>query len=125
MIILPQAPSSVVMIRPHHFSPNEQTAADNSFQSVNANVGGELTALAFEQVTMAAEKLAKAGITVHLFEDETTLTPDSVFPNNWFSTHSGGQIAIYPMYAENRRLERRADIIEMLKAQYRVQDVLD
>lgn len=125
MIILPQAPSSVVMIRPHHFLPNEQTAADNSFQCSNSSLGSKISALAFEQVSVAVEKLREAGVTVHLFEDQSTTTPDSVFPNNWFSTHSGGQIAIYPMYAENRRLERRSDIIEMLKANYRVQDVID
>ena len=51
--------------------------------------------------------------------------PDSIFPNNWFSTHSGGHIAIYPMFAENRRLERRTDVIEMLKTNYRVQDIID
>lgn len=125
MIVLPQAPSSVVMIRPHQFSPNEQTTADNSFQSSKTSIGSDISKLAFEQVSNAVEKLRQVGITVHLFEDESTMTPDSVFPNNWFSTHSGGQIAIYPMYAANRRLERRTDIIDMLKAQYRVQDVID
>lgn len=52
-------------------------------------------------------------------------TPDSVFPNNWFSTHLGGHVAVYPMFAPGRRKERRSDVIEMLKAEYRVQDVVD
>ena len=52
-------------------------------------------------------------------------TPDSVFPNNWFSTHAGGHVAIYPMFNTNRRRERRSDVIEMLKNRYRVQDVID
>jgi hypothetical protein len=60
-----------------------------------------------------------------VFEDGTPDTPDSVFPNNWFSTHPGGHVAIYPMYAANRRKERRTDVIEMLKRDYRVQDVID
>jgi len=61
-----------------------------------------------------------------VFDDHGAVeTPDSVFPNNWFSTHSGGHIAIYPMYAPSRRRERRTDVIEMLKAEYRVQDVID
>ena len=64
-------------------------------------------------------------MTVHLFEDEGTKTPDSVFPNNWFSTHAGGHVAIYPMKAESRRRERRQDVIEMLKSRYRVQDIID
>jgi hypothetical protein len=64
-------------------------------------------------------------VRVHLFDSHDPATPDAVFPNNWFSTHAGGHVALYPMYAANRRRERRGDIIEMLKAQYRVQDVID
>ena len=62
---------------------------------------------------------------MHLFEDQTAQTPDSVFPNNWFSTHPGGHVALYPMFAPHRRLKRRADVIQMPKARYRVQDVID
>ncbi|QTL35664.1 citrulline utilization hydrolase CtlX [Pseudoalteromonas viridis] len=123
--MFPQAPSAVVMIRPHHFLPNEETRADNSFQSQAQQFDGGVSQLAYEQVTRAAEQLEQAGVQVHLFEDLGTDTPDSVFPNNWFSTHAGGQIAIYPMYAKNRRRERRTDIIELLKREYRVQDVID
>ena len=125
MSLFPQAPNAVVMIRPHHFSPNEQTAGDNSFQSSSKFDHAEVSRLAYEQVTKAAETLRSHGINVHIFEDESTETPDSVFPNNWFSTHLGGQVAIYPMYAPNRRKERRSDVIEFLKAHYRVQDVID
>ncbi|WP_205171715.1 citrulline utilization hydrolase CtlX, partial [Burkholderia sp. LMG 13014] len=67
-----------------------------------------------------------AGVRVHVFDDHGERdTPDSVFPNNWFSTHPGGHVALYPMFSANRRRERRADIVEMLKAEYRVQDVID
>ena len=59
------------------------------------------------------------------FDDAGTETLDSVFPNNWFSTHAGGHVALYPMFAPSRRKERRADVIEMLKNQYRVQDMVD
>ena len=69
--------------------------------------------------------MRRPGSGVHLFEDKSRETPDSVFPNNWFSTHPGGHVAIYPMFAANRRRERRVDIIDMLKARYRVQDVID
>ncbi|WP_068084561.1 citrulline utilization hydrolase CtlX [Polycladidibacter stylochi] len=119
-----QAPAAIVMIRPHHFSVNEETACDNAFQRV-ANASAHLAQQAYQEITVAAQTLEKHGVRVHLFEDEGTKTPDSVFPNNWFSTHAGGHIAIYPMHAENRRKERRTDIIEMLKQQYRVQDVID
>jgi hypothetical protein len=125
MSLFPQAPSAVIMIRPHHFSPNEQTRQDNSFQSSASFDQKKLEQQAFNQVTQMAKELTEHGVVVHLFEDENTETPDSVFPNNWFSTHLGGQVAIYPMYAQNRRKERRNDVIELLKAQYRVQDVID
>tara|TARA_R110001592_G_scaffold53203_1_gene163153 strand:- start:401 stop:1321 length:921 start_codon:yes stop_codon:yes gene_type:complete len=125
MPVFPQAPNAVVMIRPHHFFPNEETKQDNSFQSTELANQDQIKALAFDQVTSAATILAAEGVVVHLFEDEGLETPDSVFPNNWFSTHSGGQVAIYPMYAKNRRKERRTDIIAMLKQQYRVQVVFD
>ena len=69
---------------------------------------------------------------MHLFDDEDPHRqhgPAShagrVFPNNWFSTHAGGHVALYPMYAPSRRRERRSDIIELLKAQYRAQEVVD
>jgi len=125
MSVCPQAPNAVVMIRPHHFCPNEQTKKDNSFQAVQPYDRQLLKRQAYEQATAAAKILENEGVVVHTFEDEGLETPDSVFPNNWFSTHSGGHIAIYPMYAPNRRKERRTDIIDVLKLQYRVQDVVD
>jgi hypothetical protein len=120
----PQAPAAVVMVRPHHFTINTQTAADNAFQ-LEICEGADHAACAYQEITRAAEVLRDLGVGVHLFEDAGTDTPDAVFPNNWFSTHAGGHIAIYPMKAPNRRKERRADIIELLKRQYRVQDVID
>lgn len=119
-----QAPSAVVMVRPHHFTVNTETAADNRFQ-LSTDWSDELASRAFDEITLAAETLESHGVTVHLFEDSGTETPDSVFPNNWFSTHAGGHIAIYPMKAPSRRRERRSDVIEMLKQNYRVQDVID
>jgi hypothetical protein len=121
-----QAPASVVMVRPHNFTPNPETEADNVFQSGDGlRTAGEIAEDAFDQVTRMANRLRRAGVVVHLFEDEGTKTPDSVFPNNWFSTHSGGHVAIFPMFNASRRRERRPDVIEMLKRRYRVQDVID
>lgn len=121
-----QAPGAVIMIRPHHFSVNTETLVDNAFQTMPQGLDpASIARAAHAEVTEAARLLTAQGVTVHLFEDETTSTPDSVFPNNWFSTHPGGHVALYPMFAPNRRLERRADVIQMLKARYRVQDVID
>ena len=119
-----QAPPAVVMIRPHNFTVNTETAADNAFQKP-ANPEAQHAKQAYDEITRAVETLESWGVRVHLYEDEGTATPDSVFPNNWFSTHAGGHIAIYPMKPLNRRLERRADVIETLKREYRVQDVID
>ncbi len=125
--LLPQAPSAVLMVRPHCFTPNPQTAADNAFQRPGSGKAPtEIAANAYREFTEAAQTLESLGVTVHLFEDDVQgRTPDSVFPNNWFSTHAGGHVALYPMYSANRRLERRSDVIEMLKTKYRVQDVID
>ena len=121
-----QAPRSVVMIRPHHFMPNPQTASDNRFQvPVENRTQEDIERAAYDEVTNAVASLQDAGVTVHLFDDYQYETPDSVFPNNWFSTHPGGHVAVYPMFTPNRRIERRVDIIEMLKREYRVQDVID
>ena len=115
------------MVRPLHFHPNPETAADNAFQSRACRQPPDETArLAYAEVSHAAARLEAAGVRVHLFDDDgARSTPDSVFPNNWFSTHAGGHVALYPMFAPNRRRERRSDIIECLKTAYRVQDVID
>lgn len=121
-----QAPPAVVMIRPHNFAPNAETLADNAFQCDPRTLDRDAVARAArDEVDQAAAALEAAGIHTHVFDDAGAETPDSVFPNNWFSTHPGGHVAIYPMFPRNRRRERRSDVIEMLKANYRVQDVVD
>jgi hypothetical protein len=121
-----QAPSAVVLIRPHHFAPNSETADDNVFQTIDGSRSrGEIADAARADCDRLAIALEGAGVTVHVFDDPEETRPDSVFPNNWFSTHAGGRIAVYPMYAPNRRLERRSDVLELLKAQYRVQEIVD
>ena len=110
------------MIRPHHFRSNPETQADNAFQRASVGNVAEAARAEFDHVVIA---LRGVGITVHDFDDTGTETPDSVFPNNWFSTHAGGHVAVYPMYAANRRRERRWDVIDLLKTRYRVQDVID
>lgn len=122
-----QAPSSVILVRALNFTPNPSTAADNAFQSeVDAGTEpAEVSRRAIAEMDALADTLREAGVTVHVFEDDEQTRPDSVFPNNWVSTHAGGYVAVYPMYASNRRLERRTDVLEMLKSTYRVQTVVD
>ncbi|UWQ06591.1 citrulline utilization hydrolase CtlX [Aliiroseovarius crassostreae] len=121
-----QAPSAVVMIRPHAFMSNPETRDDNAFQTLSNRSAKATSVAARDEHDAAVEALRSAGVRVHVFDDlGEKNTPDSVFPNNWFSTHPGGHVAIYPMFVPSRRRERRADVIEMLKAEYRVQDVID
>ncbi|AFO87621.1 amidinotransferase [Phaeobacter inhibens] len=120
-----QAPGAVVMIRPHHFCSNPETRDDNAFQTLARETADVTSAQALAEFDAAVAALRGAGVNVHVFDDISTETPDSVFPNNWFSTHAGGHVAVYPMYAANRRKERRWDVIERLKRDYRVQDVID
>lgn len=123
----PQAPGSVVLVRPHHFAPNPQTNTDNSFHSwdVAPLFRRDISQSAFNASTRLARALETAGVDVHVFEDTETHRPDSVFPNNWFSTHAGGRMALYPMFAENRRTERRTDIVDFIKRHYQVGEVID
>jgi hypothetical protein len=121
-----QAPRAVVLIRPHRFQPNPHTRDDNAFQGYDGRrTSSQISDAAYAEATCVAEGLTQAGVRVHLFEDETVSSPDSVFPNNWFSTHSGGRVAVYPMYSPSRQRERRSDVVEMLKVEYRVQEVVD
>ncbi|WP_417816876.1 citrulline utilization hydrolase CtlX [Tritonibacter scottomollicae] len=120
-----QAPAAVVMVRPHHFTSNPETRDDNAFQTLSDASADSIATRALAEFDAAVATLRAAGVTVHVFDDVGQETPDSVFPNNWFSTHAGGHVAVYPMFAGNRRKERRWDVIEMLKRDYRVQDVID
>ena len=117
----------MILVRATSFVPNPATAADNAFQTdVPAGQSDETTsAKALAEMDALAEALRAAGVRVHVFEDDDHTRPDSVFPNNWLSTHAGGYVAVYPMYASNRRHERRADVLEMLKSEYRVQTIVD
>ena len=122
-----QAPSTVILVRAQRFIPNPATAADNAFQhDVPEGQSECATSIkAMAEMDAVAQALRDAGVTVHVFDDEDHTRPDSVFPNNWLSTHAGGKIAVYPMYASNRRHERRADVLELLKSKYRVQTIVD
>ena len=121
-----QAPDSVVMVRPLRFAPNAETAADNFFQhSEPLAATPSLAEAAFYEVTQMAEKLAILGVKVHLFDDPQHRRPDSVFPNNWFSTHPDGRVALYPMFAPSRRGERRSDIIAALRREFHITAVYD
>lgn len=118
-----QSSDTVVMVRPHHFTSNPETLADNTFQSLSQ--ADDVAQKAYDEVTAVASALCDHGVTVHLFDDKSTVTPDSVFPNNWFSTHLSGELVLYPMFSQNRREERREDIIAFLQSQYGYSNIVD
>jgi len=124
-----QSTNIVVIIRPHRFTPNPETEKDNNFQDVkkSRSLENEMVAkAAYFEVTNVINKLSDNGINVKVFEDDGQWkTPDSVFPNNWLSTHSQKRMALYPMYAINRRPERREDIISAVIKDFKIQKVLD
>jgi len=105
------------MIRPVNFGFNSQTAESNSFQQkTELDTAETIQSKALLEFDMFSKKLIDAGIDVVIFDDtESPHTPDSVFPNNWISFHGNNELVLYPMLAENRRLERRTDILSEFK----------
>ena len=124
-----QSPHAVLMINPLGFNPNPETAVDNAFQDaaiVDATERAAVAAEARVEVARIAEGLRGLGVEVLLIDDlPGSDVPDSVFPNNWISTHEDGRIVLYPMATPSRRRERRADVVEALRARYLVSDVID
>jgi len=125
--MIQQSANAVVMIRPFHFYPNPETASDNAFQrEVTSDDAVAISRAAQKEFDQAVEVLRAAGVTVHVFEDTASPEkPDAVFPNNWFSTHPDGRVALYPMYSPTRRNERRRDVIDELGKSYRVSALVD
>jgi len=114
-----QASSVLYMIRPVAFCYNPQTAVDNVFQVVPKELNEEVQAKAQKEFDNYVATLRSKNIEVIVFEDtKEPHTPDSIFPNDWVSYHEDGTYAIYPMFAENRRQERREDIIQQLQDKY-------
>ncbi|PLK45100.1 citrulline utilization hydrolase CtlX [Emticicia sp. TH156] len=123
-----QATSNILMIRPVNFAFNLQTAESNAFQDTDAQaLDLALTQEnALKEFDAMVSRLRAIGVNVIVYEDTPTpYTPDSIFPNNWVSFHHSGKVCLYPMQAENRRLERRTDIIDDLSAKYHVETIID
>ena len=121
-----QSTNSILMIRPNNFGYNEETALDNHYQNQgslemnsNENAQKEFDNMVFN--------LRQNGISVYVFQDDDiNFTPDSIFPNNWISFHENGDVVLYPMYAENRRLERRPEVIKFLEDEgFNIDNIVD
>ncbi|MDO1447178.1 arginine deiminase-related protein [Rhodocytophaga aerolata] len=122
-----QTTSHILMIRPVRFAFNEQTAESNAFQNPESpKAAATVQEKALLEFDRMVEGLRNFGIDVTVVEDTPEPhTPDAIFPNNWVSFHQDGSVCLYPMFAANRRLERREEIIESLKRKFRVERTLD
>jgi len=122
-----QTTDTILMIRPVNFRMNEQTAVNNYFQEELDIKNTEINSKAQQEFDVFVEKLRAVGITVIVESDDELMdTPDSVFPNNWVSFHSNGDIAIYPMFAENRRKERREEVFMRLETEgFKIENIVD
>ncbi|HET8837763.1 MAG TPA: arginine deiminase-related protein [Flavobacteriaceae bacterium] len=124
---MPQVTNTILMIRPVDFRMNEETVVNNYFQKKIENSSLDVNELAQKEFDRFVEKLRKVGVEVIVVDDLKELqTPDSIFPNNWVSFHNDGTVALYPMFAENRRRERREDILEKLEANgFEITEIMD
>lgn len=123
-----QATNTILMIRPINFRMNEQTAVNNYYQKILENILPEtVNAKAQQEFDIFVEKLLDIGVNVIVVSDTNENdTPDSIFPNNWISFHENGTVGLYPMFAKNRRLERREDVLQQLETQgYIINNIMD
>ncbi|MGE7955888.1 citrulline utilization hydrolase CtlX [Pseudomonas sp. NPDC089530] len=120
-----QTTNTVLMIRPTRFSFNQDTAANNRFQRPAA-CSEDVQLKALQEFDGYVAALRAEGVTVMVHNDaEAPHTPDSIFPNNWWSSHPDGTLVLYPMQGHNRRLERDKGVLDWLREEYRVEQLLD
>ena len=123
-----QITNTILMIRPVNFRMNEQTAINNFYQKKLKDLSNkEIQQKALLEFNALVEKLKDVGVNVIVIEDtKVPDTPDSIFPNNWITFHQNGTVAVYPMFAENRRLERREDILDIVEEKgFKIKNVVD
>ncbi len=123
-----QTTNSILMIRPVAFRMNEQTAVNNYYQKELGNLlPATVNAKAQEEFDAFVKKLRAVGVNVIVVDDtKETDTPDSIFPNNWISFHENGDVVLYPLFAENRREERREDFLDILEGNgFVINEIMD
>ena len=127
LLMKKQITNTVLMVRPVRFRMNEQTVVNNYFQEEMDLKNDEINRQAQQEFDVLVEKLRTVGVKVIVVDDiYEQNTPDSVFPNNWITFHQNGDVAIYPMFAENRRRERREDILDKVEAEgFDIENIYD
>lgn len=122
-----QTTNTILMIRPINFRMNEQTAVNNYFQEDLDLKNAEINLKAQGEFDAFVDKLRSVGVIVFVEQDDKLMdTPDSIFPNNWVSFHENGDVALYPMFAENRRKERREEVFNNLESDgFIIENIVD
>ena len=122
-----QITNTILMIRPVGFRMNEQTAVNNYFQEDIDLKNVAINAKAQQEFDAFVSVLRAKGVHVIVVDDtKEPDTPDSIFPNNWISFHRNGTVGLYPMFAENRRKERREDILDILEQEgFEIKNTMD
>ncbi len=121
-----QITNNILLIRPANFGFNTETAMSNAFQRQLTESQHNIQSKVLTEFDAFVATLKSKGVNVLVFEDTTEpLKTDAVFPNNWVTFHANGTVILYPMYAPNRRFEKRRDILQSLKQKFRFKEVLD
>ena len=122
-----QSTKNILLIRPSNFTYNSETAASNNFQNkIETENNDTIKSKVLIEFELFAEKLKSKGVNVFIFDDTIyPPKPDAIFPNNWVTFHQDGTVILYPMCAPNRRHERRQDIIDTLKKDFIIKEVID
>jgi hypothetical protein len=114
------------MVRPASFGFNPETATNNTFQQNIAESQKSITYKVLNEFDTFVKQLQENNVAVHVMHDsKTPIKPDAIFPNNWISLHSNNTLVLYPMFAKNRRLERSKNIIDYLKTNFKITEVID
>jgi len=121
-----QSTNHILLVRPANFGYNSETAESNTFQNIIPINNSVLRSQALKEFDQMVEKLKNARIDITLIEDtKTPLKPDAIFPNNWISCHANGQVILYPMEAQNRRTERRPQILDQIASKFEITHIHD
>ena len=121
-----QATKHILLIKPSNFTFNSETAASNAFQKNSTETQELVSKNVLNEFETFVTTLKSKGINVTVVDDTPSPPkPDAIFPNNWISFHEDGTVVLYPMFAPNRRLERRRDVIDLIKKDYTITKIVD
>jgi hypothetical protein len=121
-----QSTKNILLVKPSQFVFNTETSTSNAFQQKPTSGGDQIKLNAINEFDLFVATLQAKGVNTFVFNDTNApIKPDAVFPNNWVTFHSDGTVILYPMCAVNRRHERRADILDTLKANFNITKIID